>query len=173
MISRYNHLTVLLLIFDAVFSSAAVCSPGWTNWKQSCYAMHSKRLNWMDATKFCENTGSHIVVPNSQAENDFIWGLVMDRLEYASLPMGGVWIGCKRETADSSFVCAEKTDFTNWTPGHPSAKVLCIVYGKGGNGTWRSNRCTNDSRRYVVCEMPNTAYCLTAGKNGRFVSGLP
>ncbi|XP_038047588.1 perlucin-like [Patiria miniata] len=137
--------------------------------------MYFDRMSWADASKFCDGKQSHLVVPNSQDENDFLLRIVMER--YETVEERGVWIGCKRESADSSFECAGNTEgmsFTNWAPGNPEQGARqCVVLSKAGNGTWVSYSCK--LRKYFVCEMPDAprVHCLTADANGRFVTDLP
>ncbi|XP_038047587.1 snaclec agglucetin subunit alpha-1-like [Patiria miniata] len=171
-------LVVFLFALGGFSTLSALCPPGWKDWHQSCYAIYSHRASsWADASKFCESKQGHLVVPNSQAENDFLRQMVMERFQTAK--KRGVWIGCKRESVHGSFVCSGNTEgmsFTNWAPGYPKQEVRqCVVLWKGGNGTWRSSNCMANKERYVVCEMPNTprVYCLTADENGRFVKDLP
>ncbi|XP_038047590.1 C-type lectin domain family 10 member A-like [Patiria miniata] len=128
--------------------------------------------SWVDAFKFCDSKRSHLAVPNSQAEIEFLWRMV---LAMETVKRRGVWIGCKRESADSSFECAGNTEgmsFTNWAPGYPEQGApRCVVMSKG-LGTWKTNNCARPSYyKYVVCEMPNTprVHCLKANANGHFV----
>ncbi|XP_038047585.1 snaclec mucrocetin subunit alpha-like [Patiria miniata] len=156
---------------------SALCPPGWKNWHQSCYAMYFDEMSWADASEFCESKHSHLVVPNSQAENDFLWRMVMER--FRTVDKRGVWIGCKREPVNASFVCRGNTEgmsFTNWATSYPKQEDRqCVVLWQEGNGTWRSINCMPNIGRYVVCEMQDTprVRCLTADSNGRFVSDLP
>ncbi|XP_038064699.1 snaclec 4-like [Patiria miniata] len=158
---------------------SALCPLGWKNWHQSYYAMYLERMSWADASEFCETIQSNLVVPNSQAENDFFWRMVVERLETVT-DKGGFWIGCNRESADSSFVCDGNTEgmsYTNWALGYPQqlGAPRCVLMSKEGNGTWKTNPCVPPKGKYVVCEKPNTArvHCLTADENGRFVNDLP
>ncbi|XP_038064697.1 snaclec rhodocetin subunit gamma-like [Patiria miniata] len=155
---------------------SALCPPGWKNWHQSCYAMYLERMSWADASEFCESKQSHLVVPNSQAENDFLWRMVVERFQ--TVQNRGFWIGCKRETVTSSFVCAGKTEglgYINWEQGFPKQKALqCTVLTRDGNGTWRTADCMPNKERFVACEVPSSGmHCMTAGANGRFVNDLP
>ncbi|XP_038047593.1 snaclec coagulation factor IX-binding protein subunit A-like [Patiria miniata] len=177
MVSRYDKFVAYLIILQRAFSQGSACPPGWKNWNQSCYAIYFNRVSWMDASEFCESRGSHLVMPNSQPENDFIWRMMTERLK--SLSGAGVWIGCKRKSADSSFVCAgnEGMSYTNWAPGNPKNKEtpVCALYGVDGEGKWKSVGCTPRIGRNVVCEMPTAPrmYCMTADENGRLVNDLP
>ncbi|XP_038047589.1 snaclec mucrocetin subunit alpha-like [Patiria miniata] len=170
-------LVVFLFALGGFSTLSALCPPGWKNWHQSCYAMFFDRMSWADASKFCDIKQSHLVVPNSQAENDFFWRMMTERFE--TVKRRRVWIGCKRESANSSFECAgntERMSFTNWAPGYPEqGDPQCVVLSKG-LGTWKTNNCARSPfYNYVVCEMPNTprVHCLRADSNGRFVTDIP
>ncbi|XP_038064700.1 snaclec alboaggregin-A subunit beta-like [Patiria miniata] len=155
---------------------SALCPPGWKNWHQSCYAMYLERMSWADASEFCESKQSHLVVPNSQAENDFLWRRLVERFE--AVQKRGVWIGCRWESVNANIVICdgntERMSYTNWALGYPQQGApRCVLLSKNGNGTWKTFNC--EKPKYVVCEMPNTArvHCMTADANGRFVNGLP
>ncbi|XP_038047586.1 snaclec trimecetin subunit beta-like [Patiria miniata] len=175
MASIFDSLILLMFVWGGLSTLSALCPPGWKNWHQSCYAIYFDRISWVDASKSCDGKHSHLVVPNSQAENDFLWRMVMERYETAE--ERGVLIGCKRESADSSFECTGNTEgmsFTNWATGFPEQGARqCVVLSKGGNGTWKSYGC--ELRKYVVCAMPDAprVHCLAADANGRFVTDLP
>ncbi|XP_038064698.1 snaclec salmorin subunit A-like [Patiria miniata] len=172
-------LVAFLFALEGFSILSALCPPGWKNWNQSCYAMYLERMSWADASEFCESKQSHLVVPNSQAENDFFWRMVVERFETVAEVEIGVWIGCKRESVNSSFVCAGNTEeliYTNWAMGNPKQKARqCVVLRKDSNGTWKTANCCPKRVRYVVCEEPSTPrlHCMTANANGRFVNDLP
>ncbi|XP_022092637.1 secretory phospholipase A2 receptor-like [Acanthaster planci] len=163
---------------EAGFSTATSCPPGWKKWNRSCFAVNIERMSWMEASDFCESKGSRLAVPNSQAENDFIWQTAVEQFQAESTRRNGVWIGCKKESANSSFMCSggrEKIGFTNWeadSPGHEFPQ--CVVYFKRGNGKWTSNDCDPKGGKFAACEMstPPGMHCLTANASGRFVSDL-
>ncbi|XP_022092638.1 snaclec stejaggregin-A subunit alpha-like [Acanthaster planci] len=173
------HLMAWLLMLVSVFSAVAVCPSGWKSWNRSCYALYFERMNWMEASEFCEGRGSRLAVPNSQGENDFIWQMVSERVEAESVSRSGVWIGCRRESHYSSFECSggpKEMSFTNWYPGFPDqSSPQCILFSKGADGKWKNNKCVSANGKCFVCKMPNAAgvHCLTADAYGRLVGDLP
>ena len=45
-------------------------------WNGHYYALLAEKLSWEDAKAACEKLGGHLVIIESEAENDFLWDLI-------------------------------------------------------------------------------------------------
>ncbi|XP_040450273.1 C-type lectin domain family 4 member A isoform X2 [Falco naumanni] len=72
-------LTSLLLLLVCValvvvlFEGGLTCCPkGWKRFQGSCYYLSTDVMSWDDSKQNCTGMGSHLVVINSEAEQDFL-----------------------------------------------------------------------------------------------------
>ena len=81
-------------------------------------------LEWSDAHFQAEAVGGYLATITSQAENDFVFGLVNDDTYWNQLPSGyhGPWLGGRQEwdTWDWGWVTGEPWGYTNWAPNEPN-----------------------------------------------------
>ncbi|XP_062470087.1 C-type lectin domain family 4 member A isoform X4 [Pezoporus occidentalis] len=52
--------------------SWACCPKGWKRFEGSCYYLSGDMMSWADSEQNCTGMGSHLVVINSEAEQDFL-----------------------------------------------------------------------------------------------------
>ena len=77
-----TKLTLFVTVLAAALfgvGCASVPKPDVANavkWKGHWYAVFTDRLSWEDAKAECEKLGGHLVIIESEAENDFLWGLI-------------------------------------------------------------------------------------------------
>ena len=105
------------------------------------------RLSWDAAKQAAEAKGGYLATITSQAENDFIKGL---------LPTGNWfnWIGGTKLYPDGSvgewrWITGEPWSYTNWSPGnpnYPSFEHVAQIYGFAAElpGTWNDSTKTSD-----------------------------
>ena len=81
------------------------------------YACFTGCETWEEAEKFCENLGGHLVVINSQEENDVVWSLVNADggksyfIGLSDAENEGVW----------KWVNGDPLDYQNWNYNEPNA----------------------------------------------------
>ncbi|XP_069808703.1 asialoglycoprotein receptor 1-like isoform X2 [Dendropsophus ebraccatus] len=126
------------------------CPPGWSRNQLSCYFFSKDGKSWEDAKKICEAQSAHMVVINTEEEQNFIFGIAKGKY---------TWIGLTDVSGEWKWVDGTKYDSTpqDWLPGQPDEY---FGHGLGGgedcahlhkNGQWNDDHC---SRRYwYLCEM--------------------
>ncbi|XP_058148540.1 C-type lectin domain family 4 member G-like [Dasypus novemcinctus] len=53
-------------------SSCQPCAPAWKAFQGSCYFFSTDNLTWTQANESCAQKQAHLVIINSQAEQDFL-----------------------------------------------------------------------------------------------------
>ncbi|XP_056409203.1 asialoglycoprotein receptor 1-like [Hyla sarda] len=132
-------------------SDDVICPSGWSKNQLSCYLYsNEEKKTWEDSKKTCEAKKSHLVVINTEEEQNFIFGITKGKY---------TWIGLTDVSGEWIWVDGTKYDSTphNWVPGQPDEY---FGHGLGGgedcahlhnNGQWNDDHC---SRRYwFMCEM--------------------
>lgn len=131
-------------------SEDLTCPSGWIKNHLSCYFYSNEGKQWDDAKKICEAKKSHLVVINSEEEQNFLFGITKGKY---------TWIGLTDVSGNWKWVDGTKYDSTpqNWIPGQPDEY---FGHGLGGGedcahlhntGEWNDDHC---SRRYwYLCEM--------------------
>ncbi|XP_072000805.1 asialoglycoprotein receptor 1-like isoform X2 [Engystomops pustulosus] len=130
-------------------SDEITCPDGWRKNQLSCYFYSSDGKPWEDAKKICETKSAHLVVINSEEEQNFIFGITTGKY---------TWIGLTDVSGEWKWVDGTRYESTPqyWLPGQPDEY---FGHGLGGgedcahlhsNGRWNDDHC---SRRYwYLCE---------------------
>ncbi|XP_077117582.1 asialoglycoprotein receptor 1-like isoform X1 [Ranitomeya variabilis] len=130
-------------------SEDIVCPSGWTQNLLSCYLYSFEGRSWEDSKKICEAKQAHLLVINSEEEQNFVFGITKGKY---------TWIGLTDVSGNWKWVDGTKYDSTpkNWLPGQPDEY---FGHGLGGgedcahlhqNGQWNDDHC---SQRYrYICE---------------------
>lgn len=119
------------------------------------YKVTDDKITWEDAELYCELKGGHMAVIESQAENDFLYQLVLASghksayFGYTDRVVEGVW----------RWVNGSKSTYTNWHPGEPnsesSTEDYAMFYWKYEDGTWNDGNFgqgTSGDERVYICE---------------------
>ena len=90
------------------------------SWGNFFYKVYTIYRNYGDAKAQCESDGAFLAIPRSQAENDFLTGLLPDTV---------FWIGINDIEEEGNFVAVDGRDiiFTNWYPGEPSGSGSVVA----------------------------------------------
>ncbi|CAH2272550.1 Hypothetical predicted protein, partial [Pelobates cultripes] len=56
-------------------SMTGVCEQGWSHFHLSCYKLFKEEKNWTESKAMCEANESHLVVINSKAEQNSVFGI--------------------------------------------------------------------------------------------------
>lgn len=77
------------------------------------YYCSTYNASWPQAKAFCEANGGHLAIINSQAENNFLSGLITTQ---------SAWIGLSDSNSEGNFqwVDGSGLSYTNWYPGQPN-----------------------------------------------------
>ena len=83
------------------------------SWGNFFHKIYNTYRNYGDAKAQCESDGAFLAIPRSQAENDFLTGL---------LPNTYIWIGINDIEEEGNFVAVDGRDisWTNWGTGEPN-----------------------------------------------------
>ncbi|KAM4749443.1 C-type lectin domain family 10 member A-like [Rhinophrynus dorsalis] len=125
------------------------CPQSWSQFSLSCYYVSKISNSWDESKKVCEGLNSHLVVINSEDEQDYVTGIA--KRQYT-------WIGLSDENGPWKWVDGTLYDSNVkfWIPGQPDDYT---GHGLGGgedcahlhgNGQWNDDHC---SRKYrYMCE---------------------
>ena len=103
------------------------------SWGNLFYKIYTTNLNYGDAKAQCESDGAFLAIPRSQAENDFLTGLLPDTV---------FWIGINDIEEEGNFVAVDggEISWTNWDTGEPNGGVsenaVELINCCGNSGRW-------------------------------------
>ncbi len=120
----------------------------------SKYFVTTSAQTWTAGKNFAENNGGHLVVIDSELENDFIQNNI-------NPPSGSVWIGLNNVGTGSTFnwVTAEPVIYTNWQNGEPNgAPDNHGVRLRNDTGEWTDRNITDlyESVFEIPCNNSNS-----------------
>jgi hypothetical protein len=134
------------------------------------YAAVPQSLTWAEAAAAAASIlpSGHLVTITSQAENDFVTGLITTAFTVGALQQGW-WIGGLQNPANPGYsepaggwewVTAEALAFTNWLPGEPNdafgdgdenrMTLLSGSYAFADRGYWNDLWATHHPEGYIV-----------------------
>jgi hypothetical protein len=186
-----------LIILSSVLSYAINCSliKDVKKWHGHYYTITTKRITFLEAKQFAENSGGYLAIPNNKAENDFLKSLIPSP-KYA-------WIGVYDPQYTSNY-CYEGDDncayddsrfvdikgnpltYTNWADNQPDnlVKSYDIYNGKqmvsplgehwvamaSTNGKWADfgnhyNEYNNPVKHFALIEFDKQPECYTPDSN--------
>ncbi|XP_015253784.1 PREDICTED: collectin-12-like isoform X1 [Cyprinodon variegatus] len=135
----------------AVSTPTPGCPPEFRGFGNSCYyfSSSSQRLNFNEASKFCKNMSSHLLIINDNEEQQFIKNSVLNK--------GYFWLGLTDKEEENVWKWVDGTIpvFTNWKPGQPDNWTHGHVNGEDCAGLiqhakWNDFYCTD--RIGFICE---------------------
>ncbi|NXB48659.1 CLC4D protein, partial [Leucopsar rothschildi] len=56
------------------------CPEGWRRFQRSCYFLSPDTMSWAESEQNCTGMGSHLVVINSKAEQEFLFNLTKENV---------------------------------------------------------------------------------------------
>ena len=133
------HLTSLDVSVDSICSTPLKTSfdptlveQGYTHWVENDHYYKAffvpAGISWTNAESAAEAEGGHLATITSSSENDFVYGLVKDRLYWAivGLIWSGPWLGGtapasrKQPIVGWTWVTGETWKYANWLAGEPN-----------------------------------------------------
>ena len=100
------------------------------NFNGHTYQVVTTGLSFTDAKAAAEAVGGYLVIINSQAENDFVYGLLSNAGITTTAADGGgakyVWIGASDATTEGAWQWVDGTalSFSNWGSGYYDKVLL-------------------------------------------------
>ncbi|XP_062343415.1 C-type lectin domain family 4 member D-like isoform X2 [Cinclus cinclus] len=64
------------------------CPRGWRRFERSCYFLSLDKMNWTESEQNCTGMGSHLVVINSRAEQEFVSGQIKEARDRENFYIG-------------------------------------------------------------------------------------
>ncbi|XP_072028695.1 uncharacterized protein [Amphiura filiformis] len=126
------------------------CLSDWSKFEDTCYYLNTSKTTFYDALRTCAQFGGSMVSIHSQAEQDFVTGMISST---------SVRIGLNDIRNESYFVWTDGTEvtFTAWSPGEPNGygkREDCVyIADLDGNGTWTWNDHNCTSRLPFICKQ--------------------
>ncbi|XP_063999497.1 C-type lectin domain family 6 member A-like isoform X2 [Pogoniulus pusillus] len=127
------------------------CPKDWKLFQGSCYYLSTDALSWVESGQNCTGMGSHLVVINSKAEQNFLSKEVKKNINGENY-----YIGLKAEEV-GEWQWVDQTPFNEtaafWREGEPSNTddEKCIVIHRVSSlpNNWNDIRC---SKHHRICE---------------------
>ena len=133
------------------------------------YQRFDTALNWNSAKTACAGLGGHLATITSLAENDWVYGNVVNGVP-------GIWLGGTDEVVEGTWkwINGESWGYTNWTSGEPNNS-------QGGEDylmlNWPQGQGWNDvggtTLQPYLCEWANSVCTDIAVKPHTFTTGTP
>ncbi|XP_061328232.1 C-type lectin domain family 4 member A isoform X1 [Pezoporus flaviventris] len=128
----------------------ACCPKGWKRFEGSCYYLSGDMMSWSDSEQNCTGMGSHLVVINSEAEQDFL------SKEVKKHPRrDNHYIGLSAQMGQWHWVDQTPFNVTAafWREGEPSNPDYekCVVIHRTSRAlnNWNDIQCSDHNR---ICE---------------------
>ena len=143
----------LLALVCAVPAVSGECPPEWMQFGDSCYFLNIKRLPQEKASSHCKELNGNLAFPDTQEEQDFLWGVYFEDFNAIGRYARGPWIGCDDIETEGVWSCINLT-YINWCPGEPNdykGTEDCLELRPRWNGKWNDASC--HERRVSLCEV--------------------
>ncbi|XP_038072961.1 collectin-10-like [Patiria miniata] len=166
-----ESLVVLLLVCFGV-ASCAVCGPDRELFEKASYCMVDSHIPWVSATTACSSMGGRLAVPNSQAEQAFLYDFAAQHFGIYS----SIWIDCSKTSTHGQWMHADGSpcEYTNFIYGDVDGANCVHMYLN--SGYWFAVDCSANIFP-VVCELPlpegsseevkPSMFCMEFGADGR------
>ncbi|XP_051729697.1 CD209 antigen-like protein E isoform X10 [Ctenopharyngodon idella] len=146
-LNRLNHST-----------GCALCSVHWIHFGGKCYFFSTVKMNWTQSRDHCVTLGGHLVIINSQAEQDFLTSKVKVThwIGLNDLDTEGHWFWVNNQPLNDSVEFWIKRENgvrepDNWTKGHPAGEdCASLGHPAGETDFWTDAFCFQEKR--FVCE---------------------
>ncbi|XP_053081759.1 C-type lectin domain family 4 member E isoform X2 [Acinonyx jubatus] len=150
---------VSILLLSVCFITRCVgsvkncCPSRWIHFQSSCYLFSTNTMSWASSVKNCSNMGAHLVVINTQEEQEFLFYAKPKRREF--------YIGLTDQVTEGQWQWVDGTPFTEslsfWDEGEPNNIVTvedCATIRDSSNPrkNWNDVPCFFNVFR--ICEMP-------------------
>ncbi|NXJ96507.1 CLC4E protein, partial [Corythaixoides concolor] len=126
------------------------CPKGWKQYQKSCYYISADTMSWLESKQNCSGMGSHLVVINSKAEQEFLTKDLKKFQKGANYYIGlmaqevGQWQWLDRTPLNESAAF--------WRTGEPSnvtAEPCVVIHRISDPYNWNDVPCNN---HYRICE---------------------
>ncbi|XP_047406157.1 C-type lectin domain family 4 member E isoform X1 [Sciurus carolinensis] len=149
----HENLQELSCYNDGSGSVKNCCPLNWEHFQSSCYFYSTNTMSWISSVKNCSGMGAHLVVINTQEEQEFL---------YHAKPRNKIfYIGLTDQVVEGEWQWVDGTPFTEslsfWDAGEPNNLVTvedCATIRDSSNPrqNWNDIPCFYSVFR--ICEMP-------------------
>ncbi|KAM9293449.1 C-type lectin domain family 4 member D-like isoform 2-T2 [Morus bassanus] len=150
LISLLLLLVCIALIIVLLGRGWTCCPKGWKQFQGKCYYPSDDEMSWEESMQNCTGMGSHLVVINTKAEQDYLTNVL--RLPSSAW---SYYIGLRAEVV-GQWQWVDQTPYNEtaafWRTGEPSNVDVekCVAfYPRSGMSNWNDVRC---ERHYRICE---------------------
>jgi hypothetical protein len=169
---RTTVLRSSLLVLCLIVGWAGAQPEPWFHPDSTCHYYHAIAapggINWNVARDSALGRGGYLATLTSQAENDFVFGLIDSSRYWYHRPGSGLWagpwlggyqpFGSMEPDSGWLWISDEPFVFTNWSPGEPdnSGEENALNFGESPSGrlsTWNDLAAADDSIRGFVREL--------------------
>ncbi|XP_021046528.1 C-type lectin domain family 4 member E isoform X2 [Mus pahari] len=143
-----------LSCYSEASGSVKNCCPlNWKHHQSSCYFFSTTTLTWSSSLRNCSDMGAHLVVINTQEEQEFLFHTKPKRKEF--------YIGLTDHVVEGQWRWVDGTPFTEslsfWDAGEPNNIILvedCATIRDSSNSrkNWNDIPCFYSMP--WICEMP-------------------
>ncbi|XP_074259219.1 C-type lectin domain family 4 member E isoform X2 [Saimiri boliviensis] len=129
------------------------CPLNWEHFQSSCYFFSTDTSSWASSLRNCSAMGAHLVVINSEAEQEFLY--------YQKPKMREFFIGLSDQVVEGQWQWVDNTPFTEslsfWDAGEPNNIATledCVTIRDSSNPRRNWNDVTCFFSYFRICEMP-------------------
>ncbi|XP_004318882.1 C-type lectin domain family 4 member E-like [Delphinus delphis] len=138
---------------DGLGSVKNCCPLNWVPFQSSCYFFSTNTMTWTASLKNCSSMGAHLVVINTQEEQEFLYSRKPKRKEF--------YIGLTDQVTEGQWQWVDGTPFTKslsfWDIGEPNNIVTvedCATIRDSSNPRQNWNDMPCFFNMFRICEMP-------------------
>ncbi|XP_068416958.1 C-type lectin domain family 4 member E [Eschrichtius robustus] len=138
---------------DGLGSVKNCCPLNWVHFQSSCYFFSTNTMTWSASSKNCSSMGAHLVVINTQEEQEFLYNMKPKRKEF--------YIGLTDQVTEGQWQWVDGTPFTKslsfWDKGEPNNIVTvedCATIRDSSNPRQNWNDMPCFFNMFRICEMP-------------------
>ncbi|XP_045695672.1 C-type lectin domain family 4 member E isoform X1 [Phyllostomus hastatus] len=133
------------------------CPSRWVHFQSSCYFFSTNTMTWSASVKNCSNMGGHLVVINTQEEQEFLFHEKPKKREF--------YIGLTDQVTDGQWKWVDGTPFMKslsfWDVGEPNNLATvedCVTIRDSSNPRQNWNDVPCFFNLFRICEMPGKIF---------------
>ncbi|XP_058938590.1 C-type lectin domain family 4 member E-like [Kogia breviceps] len=138
---------------DGLSSVKSCCPLNWVHFQSSCYLFSTDTMTWTASLKNCSSMGAHLVVINTEEEQEFLYSMKPKKKEF--------YIGLTDQVTESQWQWVDGTPFTKslsfWDIGEPNNIATvedCATIRDSSNPRQNWNDMPCFFNMFRICEMP-------------------
>ena len=145
---------------DVLESCQLACQPDWIRIGDTCFYFEMSLKTYYESAENCEELGARLYEPKNLIENNEVFEIVAENLDFRVSTEPYAWIGLHSPQNNSdTFVLLSSglpADFYNWGPNEPNnrgGQEFCgefRLYTNARNANWNDLKCSKLSRS--ICE---------------------